>query len=125
MNENYSVKIEEYALRHYIKTFEKKYKHAWDIALKAIISELERIDKLQQTDKAEIISSIGNLKIVKVNFRIPGRPESAKSSGNRIIVGVDVLDKKVRVLLVYGKTDLNGGNETAEWKKIIKREYDL
>lgn len=31
MAENYSVSIEIFAQRHYIKNFEKKYPRAWDI----------------------------------------------------------------------------------------------
>jgi len=30
---------------------------------------------------------------------------------------------KIRVLLVYHKNNLGGGNETSNWKKFIKNNY--
>ncbi len=50
MQGNYSVKIEDFAQKHFIKGFEKKYNNHWDVTLKAIIFGLERIDALLQTD---------------------------------------------------------------------------
>jgi hypothetical protein len=38
-------------------------------------------------------------------------------------VAVDYMKREVKILLVYGKTDLRGHNETAEWQKIIKENY--
>jgi hypothetical protein len=123
MEVNYSVTIEEYALRHYIKNFQKKYKGAWGITLRSVIAELERIDGLLKTDKADLISKEGDAKIVKTDFRVAGTKESAKTSGNRCIILVDEKQKTVKVLLIYSKTDLSGTNETAEWKSLVKKNY--
>jgi hypothetical protein len=49
MQSNYSVQIEDFAQRHFIKSFEKKYKGHWDITLQAIFAALERIDMLLLT----------------------------------------------------------------------------
>ena len=123
--ENYfSVTIEEFAERHFIKTFLKKYKNNWLLTFAAVKGELKRIDTfIKSTDKAETIVDAGNIKIVKTKFRVVGTKESAKSSGNRCIVALDIEKREVSVLLVYGKTDLSGKNETSEWKNIIKNNY--
>ncbi|MCR4279690.1 MAG: hypothetical protein NUV78_03070 [Candidatus Zambryskibacteria bacterium] len=123
MQSNYSVQIEEFAERHFIKSFEKKYKSHWDITLRAITAQLERIDALLLTDKAEIICDIDGIRIVKTKFRIVKTKESAKSSGNRCIVAWHHEKQFVSVLLVYSKTDLSGHNETAEWQRIVKESY--
>lgn len=123
MEGNYSVQIEDFAERHFIKSFQKKYKTHWDSTMVAIIAELERIDNLLKTDKAEIICEMDGVKIIKTKFRVAGTKESAKSSGNRCIVAWNYEKKSVSLLLVYGKTDIEGDNETAQWKEIIKNNY--
>jgi len=55
---------------------------------------------------------------------VAGTEESAKKSGNRVIIAWHEKDKFVYILLVYGKTDLSSNNkETDEWKRIIKNNY--
>lgn len=61
--------------------------------------------------------------ICKTEFKISGTQESRHGSGNRCIVAIHKDTSKVKVLLVYAKTDLNGTNEASEWKKIIKDNY--
>ncbi|OGD67530.1 hypothetical protein A2442_04165 [Candidatus Campbellbacteria bacterium RIFOXYC2_FULL_35_25] len=123
MEINYSVQIEEFAERHFIKKFKKKYNSQWDVTLKSIIFELERIDNLLKTDRAEIITD-GDIKIIKTEFRIAKSKESAKTSGNRCIVAWGKDGGSVSILLVYNKTDITSKNkETEEWKKIIKNNY--
>lgn len=123
MDGNYSVRIEQFAQRHFIKGFEKKYKSHWDITLRAIIAELERIDTLLLTDRAETICDVDGVKIIKTKFKIVKSKESAKASGNRCIVAWYPDRQYVSVLLVYGKPDLSGNNETASWKRIMKDNY--
>ncbi|PIZ96196.1 MAG: hypothetical protein COX80_01900 [Candidatus Magasanikbacteria bacterium CG_4_10_14_0_2_um_filter_33_14] len=124
MLENYSVFIEQFAERHYIKSFEKKYKRAWDITQKALLAQFERIDMLLKRDIAETIVDAGKYKIIKTDFSVAGTNKSPKSAGNRCIVIVDEEVKKVSILLVYHKNDLVGsGNETALWKQVIKNNY--
>lgn len=123
MSFNYSVSIEQYAQRHYIKNFKKKYKGAWDITLRAICQELQRFDSLLDTSVAETITTSGNVRIAKTEFRVHGTNESKKTSGNRCIVAVHKDTCTVNVLLVYHKNDLGNGQETATWKQIIKENY--
>ena len=123
MSIKYSVIVENFAERHYIKNFKKKYKGAWDITWRAVIEELKRLDSLFETSIAETIVDRGNVKVVKIEFRVAGTQESRKSSGDRCIIAMHKDINAVYVLLVYHKNDLSDGNETAKWKQIIKDNY--
>lgn len=120
---NYFVKIETFTERHFIKSFQKKYNTQWDFTLRAIVAELERIDTLLLTDRANIICDVNDIKIIKTKFKVAKTKGSAKTSGCRCIVAWNENKQFVSILLVYSKTNLNGNNETAEWKKIIKNNY--
>jgi len=122
---NYSVQIEDFAERHFIKSFQRKYKKQWDSTLLSIIAELERIDNLLLTDRAETICDAGSIKIIKTKFRVANTKESAKTSGNRCIVAWHKDKQYISVLLVYSKTDLSGAHETAEWIKMVKDNYPV
>ena len=123
MSTNYAVILEKYAERHYVSSFKKKYKGAWDITWNAIAEEFRRMDSLFQTTIAETIVDKGDIKICKTEFRVAKTNESRKTSGNRCIVAVNKSTCMVHVLLVYGKTDISGHNETAEWKNIVRENY--
>ena len=123
MQGNFSVQVEDFAKRHFIKSFEKKYKGKWDLTLVYIAEELARIDNLLLTDRAETITDAGDIKIIKTRFRVAGSQESAKTSGNRCIVAWCISKQLVSIFLVYGKTDLGGKNETAKWRALIKDNY--
>jgi len=124
MSTNYEVEIETFAERYYIKTFAKKYKKAWDFTLSALIREFKSFDVILEKTIAEEISD-KNLDVVicKTEFKISGTQESRHSSGNRCIVAKYKKINKIRVLLVYHKNNLGGGNETSNWKKFIKNNY--
>lgn len=121
----YEVIFEPFTERHYIRTFSKKYKNAWDITLKLIREEFEQIDILFLKSIAEYITDQQkDIVICKTEFKIAGKQESRHGSGNRCIVAIHKNMSKVYVLLIYNKTDLTGGNkETDKWKKIIKDNY--
>lgn len=124
MEGNYSVQVEKFTKRHFIKNFEKKYKLHWNVTWKAIREQLERLDRLVLTkDRADIICTNDDLKIVKVKFRVSGTNTSIKKSGNRCIVAWYEKKRIVSVLLVYHKSHLGGAHETAEWKKLVKKSY--
>lgn len=123
MAENYSVSIEIFARRHYIKNFEKKYQRAWDITLRALVAQFERVDMLSQKDVAEIITDQYPFKIIKSDFAVAGTGKSPKGSGNRCIVVVNEEYRRASIVLVYHKNDLGSSGETAQWKTIIKRNY--
>ena len=123
MSTNYGVLIESFAERHYIKSFEKKYKGAWATTWIAISAALARFGSLLQTSIAETIVDRTPVRICKTEFRVAGTKESRHASGNRCIVAVHSDTCMVHVLLVYGKTDLRNKNETAQWKQLVKDNY--
>ncbi|MEX0931260.1 MAG: hypothetical protein WDZ88_00760 [Candidatus Paceibacterota bacterium] len=120
----YKVFIEPFAERHYIKSFSKKYKKAWDFTLKTIIEEFEKIDVLFFKNIAEeITDKNADIVICKTEFKISGTQESRHGSGNRCILAKHKNASKVCILLVYHKNDLGAGNETTNWKNSIKKNY--
>ncbi len=123
MSTNYTVVIQPFAEHHYFKSFSRKYRGAWDITWRAVCEELRRFDSLLSTTIAEVITCNGDIRIVKVEFRVAGTRESRKSSGNRCIVAIHGDTGVIKLLLIYHKTDLGDGNETAKWKQIIKDNY--
>ncbi len=124
MSTNYEVTIESFAERHFIKTFAKKYKKGWDFTISALIRQFQNIDVILEKSIAEYITDKNaDIVICKTEFKISGTQESRHASGNRCIVVIHKNTNKVCVLLVYCKNDLGGGNETANWKRIIKENY--
>ncbi|HAP37304.1 hypothetical protein A2574_02410 [Candidatus Shapirobacteria bacterium RIFOXYD1_FULL_38_32] len=128
--DGYVVLIEDFAQRHYIKGFIKKYKgKQWDITISAVKSIFERCDNYapnnKPTDsKLDIICPCGQYIIVKLDFAVAGTHTSPKSSGNRIIAAVDTVNKIVKILLVYSKNNIGPPNETIKWKKIVAQYYE-
>src|ERR1035437_4342054 len=117
----YEVTFEPFSERHFIRTFAKKYKSAWDFTFSTITEEFEKIDVLFLKSIAErITDKDADVVICKTEFKISGTQESRHGSGNRCIVAVHRDTRKVKVLLVYSKTDLGGGNETAKWRSLVK-----
>lgn len=121
---NYSVVIEKYAERHYIKSFSKKYRGAWDTTFVALIEQFRRIDRVTGTvDTTSRIRICGSKYIAKHDFKIAATNDSAKTSGNRAIIFVDEEMRECRVLLVYSKNDICSPNETQKWEAEIKSNY--
>ncbi len=124
MSTNYEVTIEPFAERHFIRTFAKKYKGAWDFTLSALTREFQSFDViLEKSIAEEITDRNADVVICKTEFKISGTQESRHGSGNRCIVAKHKDKSKICVLLVYHKNDLGGGNETANWKNMIKGNY--
>ncbi|MEK7175328.1 MAG: hypothetical protein AAB693_00795 [Patescibacteria group bacterium] len=120
----YQVIVEFFAERHFIKTFAKKYKGAWDTTVIFLLIELKFIDVLFLKSTAEYITNKdADVVICKTEFKIAGTQESSHGSGNRCIVAIHKIENKVKVLLVYHKNDLGGGSETGNWKNLIKENY--
>ena len=122
----YIVEIDSFAEKHYIKSFSKKYKTTWERTLKVLYLEFTQVDLLLSKTISEVIfsSEDGMTKICKTEFKIAGTPESRHASGNRCIIAIHEGENKVRVLLVYHKSDIvKSGNETMAWKKIISAEF--
>lgn len=105
-NQYYNVYISKYAQRFFIKSFNKKYKGAWDDTLSAVISTVERIDNTLLYDRADVLKFGDTTKLVKLSFAVSGRRESPKGSGNRCVLFVDEELRKVEILIMYHKSDL-------------------
>jgi len=120
---NYKVRFEPFAERHYVKKFHKNYKDKWLATERTIITVCERIDNMLQYNRADLISSSGCYKLVKLDFAIEGTRVSPKASGNRCILFVDEDSRSVSILLVYSKNEISSPNETQKWRRIIKEEY--
>lgn len=126
----YAIFIEEFAQKHYIKSFAKKYKgKQWDITLSAIKSILIRYDNIAPNNistesKLDVICPCNEYIIVKLDFTIAGSGVSAKTSGNRIVAAVCPEKKIIRILLVYSKNDIGPPSETAKWKNIVSQHYE-
>ncbi len=120
MSIRYTVTVDAYADKYYIKTFEKKYKNRWDVTLRAIILELENVDELSDTNFFEKINILRDGYIAKGEFKIAATLESKKTSGCRYIVRVDTVKCIVDILLVYHKNEVSINNETVWWQNKIK-----
>jgi hypothetical protein len=119
---SYEVSIESFAERHFIRTFAKKYKSSWDFTLSALEREFQSFDViLEKSIAEEITDRNADIVICKTEFKISGTQESRHGSGNRCIVAKH--KNKICVLLVYHKNNLGNGNETANWKRMIKDNY--
>lgn len=121
----YAVEFSEFAESHYIKSFKKKYKSAWDKTQTALYLQYSNFDFLFQKNVAETIVDNKDIKICKTEFSVAGTQKSPHASGNRCIVALHKKDAIVKVLLVYSKTDVTtSGNETSWWKVIIKDNFE-
>jgi len=120
---NYRVQFEPFTKRHYVKKFQKEYKDKWFVTERIIIAVCERIDNMLQYSRADIISTAGCYKLVKLDFAVEGTRISPKASGNRCILFVDEDTRAVKILLVYSKNEISSPNETQKWKNIVKSEY--
>lgn len=127
---DYGIVVEHFAERHFIKSFKRKHRGAWEVTWTGIEEMFRRFDSLLETSAAETIidsatqgDGMNRVRICKTEFRIVGTKESRHASGNRCIVALHDDTRVVHVLLVYGKTDLGNGNETAQWKQIVKTNY--
>jgi len=121
---NYEVTFESFTERHFIRTFAKKYKGAWDITQRIITEEFRQIDLLFLKNTAEYITDKkADIVICKTEFKIAGTEESRHGSGNRCIVAIHKNTNRICVLLVYHKNDIGGGSETGNWKNLVKENY--
>ncbi|MEK7185266.1 MAG: hypothetical protein AAB726_01460 [Patescibacteria group bacterium] len=119
----YTVVFAPFAERHFIKTFAKKYRKAWDLTRLFLEDEFRFFDVLFSKSIAETITDSREIKICKTEFKIAGTKESRHGSGNRCIVAIHKNTRVANVLLVYYKGDLNGKNETVSWKGLVKENY--
>lgn len=118
----YNVIVSEYAKKHFMKSFIKKYK-SWDKTFEFINIMLSDIEFYLTSTKAEKIHICDTWYIAKCEFKIVWSNHSAKTSWNRIIVFVDEERKQSSILLIYSKTDVWNHNETTWWEQEIKNNH--
>lgn len=122
--QNYSCSWREFAERHYAKVFSKKYKGAWLTTRDDLIAVCMRIDRMLELSKADLIASIDQYKLVKLDFAVAGTRISPKASGNRCIILINEDTRHVDILLAYSKNDIGPPNETQKWKIIVNDNYE-
>jgi hypothetical protein len=118
----YVVLVSEYAKKHFIKNFEKKYK-SWNVTFLSIEKMLSHINAFLTTSKVEKIHICDTWYIAKCEFKIIWNNESPRTSWNRIIIYVNEKKQEVHILLLYCKTDVWWWKETAWWEKEIKENH--
>lgn len=122
------VVFHDYAEKHYIGDFSKKYKAHWDATRQSIKDALERISNLSGMSCLDFIcKSNNNTYLVKYDFRVAKTNVSSKTSGNRCILEVCNGKLEVSVLLVYCKDHVTRSNkqETIWWKEHLKGSFNL
>lgn len=121
---NYAVEFDSFSERYYIKAFAKKYKSNWNKTRNDIEDMCKRIDLLLRISKADLISSVGENKLIKLDFSVEGTRVGPSKSGNRCILHVNENLHLVRVLFVFTEGDhIDRPNITAKWKKVIKDQF--
>lgn len=110
-NELFSVIYTDYAKRHYLKDFQKKYKgKQWDYTEKSFMQDLARLRMENNTTQSSM--QIDELKynndkyLAKYDFKIALTNESTKSSGNRCVLYIDNANSIINILLIYNKNHL-------------------
>ncbi len=124
-NEDYRVVFSDYAERHFIKRFAKKYKgKRWVVTQESIFQDLKRVRELQKTQQVDELLQNNNRWLFKYDFAIAQTGVSAKKSGNRCLVLLDNTRYLQTVLVVYSKNDLpKNQTETAYLQKIVEKEF--
>lgn len=128
IDQKYQVDFDDYAKKHFIKDFEKKYKSRWEVTQKSIKESLERIANLSGTNCIDFIcNSNKGTCLVKYDFKIAKSDVSAKASGNRCILDVCNSSLKINILLIYCKDhiDRSKGQETIWWKEHVQDNCGL
>jgi len=94
-----------------MKRFEKDYRgKQWDITVESIFQDLVRIktsdSDLQRTQQVDELWHKASCWIFKYDFRVAQTKESTKSSGNRCVAFLDNVANKIKILVIFGKSDL-------------------
>ena len=124
-DEDYQVLFSQYAQRHFIKDFAKKYKgRRWLVTQTSILQDLKRLRFLQQTQQVDELMYHQRCWLFKYDFAVAQTNISPKRSGNRCLVFLDSLRYIQTVLLVYNKSKLPKNQaETIYLKQLVKTEF--
>lgn len=125
----FGVDYSHYSKRHYLKRFQKDYPgKQWFITNESIQEDLSRItyadQDLQQTQQVDELWHKNEFWIFKYDFRVAGKKQAAKDSGNRCVALLDNSKKTVVILLIFGKDDLPKNKAEQQFiEDILKAEF--
>jgi hypothetical protein len=126
-NSDYIVVVEDYAKRHYIKGFEKKFP-TWDKTLSSLVEIFSRFDSEALGQRLGLLkyNRTKTKCLYKFEFReVSQTTKSHKTSGNRLVLLCDHDTKFIYILLVYQKSDIRGSGETTWLMGHINTEFDI
>ncbi|MDO5343372.1 MAG: hypothetical protein Q4F02_00460 [Candidatus Saccharibacteria bacterium] len=124
------VEYTDYARRHFLKGFQKKYRgKQWEVTEESIFQDLARIsfaeNTLQHTQQVDELWHADGQWIFKYDFRVAQTKVAAKDAGNRCVVYYSAAKRQMKILLIYSKNDLpKNCGETQYIKSILESEFD-
>ncbi len=122
----FDVEFSDFAKKHYLKQFVKKYPgRQWQATWVSIENDLKRLtyseSDLQKTQQIDEIWHEDQIWIAKYDFKIAQTRISAKKSGNRCLIKIDNNKKKIEILTIYHKDDLpKNKSETQFLRDVLK-----
>jgi len=131
-NELFSVTYTSYSIRHYLKDFRKNYKgKQWEYTEKSIIQDLMRLRIEHNT--TQFSSQIDELKyydgeyLAKYDFKIALTNESTKTSGNRCVLYINDKNNIIKILMIYGKTNLPKNKDETKFimDELENNDFDI
>ena len=121
----FHVYFSKYAVRHFLKRFQKDYKgKQWQLTEAAIFDDLSHIAHgdydLQKTQQIDELWHDGDIWVFKYDFRVAKTNVSSKASGNRIVGVLNSKTSCINIVMIYAKTDLPKNiGETQFIKSVI------
>jgi len=90
----------------------------------SIFQDLKRIHSMQMTQQVDELKHGIDCKLFKYDFAVAQSCISAKASGNRCIVFLDVDNHRQDVLMMYSKTDLPKNiGETQFIRQMVEKHF--
>ena len=124
----FGVEYADFAKRHYLKQIQKDYPgKQWEITEEAVFEDLSRISytdqDLQQTQQVDELWHNGDYWIFKYDFRVAGRKESKKDSGNRCIVYLDISKRTIEILMIFHHKYLPKNTKESQYIELTIKEH--
>ncbi len=122
---DYQIVFTDYAKRHFIKRFEKRYPgERWAVTMDSIFQSLKRIYSIQMTQQVDELGHGVDCKLFKFDFAVAQSGVSTKASGNRCVVFLDSEKHCQDVLVLYAKSDLPKKiGETKFIRQTLKEQF--
>ncbi len=125
----FQVYFTDYAVRHFLKDFRKKYKgKQWQLTEAAILDDLSHLAHgsydLQKTQQVDELFQADEFWVFKYDFRIAKTNVSAKASGNRLIGVINAKMNRIDIAVIYCKTNLpKNASETQFIKSVVNEIF--